>query len=93
MVFYFLCYITCKIQVCIGSTIGKIAVLEIEGCTNQQINAVICHDKALSFFYFYSMLYFNEKQFRKETGLQAVPIVNKSRFSYFELPTIDKQES
>ena len=74
--------------VCIGSTIGKIALLEKEGCTNQQINSVICHDKELSFFCFYAMLYFNGNQFRKETGLQAVPIVNKNNFSKFKTPVV-----
>lgn len=79
--------------VCIGSTIGKIAVLETEGCTNQQINSVICNNRELSFFYFYAMLYYNEKQFRKEAGLQAVPIVNKSRFENFILPVLDQDEA
>ena len=79
--------------VCIGSTIGKIALLEKEGCTNQQINSVICHDRELSFFYFYAMLCFNENQFRKKTGLQAVPIVNKNNFSRFEIPVANKKEA
>ena len=79
--------------VCIGSTIGKIALLEKEGCTNQQINSVICHDKELSFFCFYAMLYFNGNQFRKETGLQAVPIVNKNNFSKFKTPVVKKTEA
>lgn len=79
--------------VCIGSTIGKIALLIKEGCTNQQINSVICFNRELSFYYFYAMLYYNEKQFRKETGLQAVPIVNKHNFSKFVLPIIEKNEA
>lgn len=79
--------------VCIGSTIGKMALLAKEGCTNQQINSVICFDPELSFYYFYAMLFFNEPQFRKETGLQAVPIVNKSQFSEFILPEADKKEA
>lgn len=79
--------------VCIGSTIGKIAVLAKEGCTNQQINSVVPFDIDLSFYLFYAMSYFNEMQFRKETGLQAVPIVNKSRFSTFLLPKTDKPEA
>lgn len=79
--------------VCIGSTIGKMALLAKEGCTNQQINSVICFDPELAFYYFYAMLFFNEPQFRKETGLQAVPIVNKSQFSEFILPVADKKEA
>jgi type I restriction enzyme S subunit len=79
--------------VCIGSTIGKMALLAKEGCTNQQINSVICFDPELAFYYFYAMLFYNEPQFRKETGLQAVPIVNKSQFSEFILPIAEKTEA
>lgn len=79
--------------VCIGSTIGKMALLAKEGCTNQQINSVICHDPELSFYFFYAMMFYNEPQFRRETGLQAVPIVNKSQFSEFLLPVAEKTEA
>lgn len=79
--------------VCIGSTIGKIALLKTFGCTNQQINSVICFDPDLSFFYYYAMTHYNEQQFGKETGLQAVPIVNKSSFSKFALPKATKYEA
>lgn len=79
--------------VCIGSTIGKIALLKTFGCTNQQINSVICFDTDLSFFYYYAMTHYNDQQFGKETGLQAVPIVNKSSFSKFALPKSTKDEA
>ena len=79
--------------VCIGSTIGKIALLNSIGCTNQQINSVVCFDCELSNFYFYAMMYFNESQFLKETGLQAVPIVNKNQFSRFMITIIEKPEA
>ncbi len=79
--------------VCIGSTIGKMALLAKEGCTNQQINSVICFDPELSFYFFYAMMLYNEPQFRRETGLQAVPIVNKSQFSEFLLPVAEKTEA
>jgi type I restriction enzyme, S subunit len=79
--------------VCIGSTIGKMALLAKEGCTNQQINSVICFNSELSFYFFYAMMLYNEPQFRKETGLQAVPIVNKSQFSEFLLPVAEKTEA
>jgi type I restriction enzyme S subunit len=79
--------------VCIGSTIGKMALLVKEGCTNQQINTVICFDIEMSFYFFYAMMLHNEPQFRKETGLQAVPIVNKSQFSKFLVPVAGKIEA
>ncbi|MFY9119317.1 MAG: restriction endonuclease subunit S [Syntrophomonadaceae bacterium] len=79
--------------VCIGSTIGKMALLDKEGCTNQQINSVICFDSNLSTYFFYAMLFYNEQQFRREIGLQAVPIVNKSHFSEFLVPVVQKAEA
>mgnify|MGYP001271780080 CR=1 FL=1 len=79
--------------VCIGSTIGKMALLNKEGCTNQQINSVVCFDSDLSTFFFYAMLFYNEQQFRREIGLQAVPIVNKSHFSEFLVPIAQKAEA
>jgi type I restriction enzyme S subunit len=79
--------------VCIGSTIGKMAMLANEGCTNQQINAVVCFDSDLATYFFYAMMFFNEPQFRRETGLQAVPIVNKSQFSEFSVPVAEKKEA
>jgi type I restriction enzyme S subunit len=79
--------------VCIGSTIGKMALLAVEGCTNQQINSVICFDPELSTYFFYAMMFYNEPQFRRETGLQAVPIVNKRQFSEFLVPVAKKTEA
>ena len=39
------------------------------------------------------MLFYNEQQFRREIGLQAVPIVNKSHFSEFLVPVVQKAEA
>lgn len=66
--------------VCIGSTIGKIGVTVSEVATNQQINSVIPHEPEISYFLLHSMLLNLPPQLRKEAGLQAVPIVNKSTF-------------
>jgi len=79
--------------VCIGSTIGKMALLDKEGCTNQQINSIVCFNSDLSTYFFYAMLFYNEPQFRRETGLQAVPIVNKRQFSEFLVPVTEKTEA
>lgn len=67
--------------VCIGSTIGKLAMVSQESVTNQQINSVVCHERGLAFFVYFSMSHFLPAQLRREAGLQAVPIVNKSTFS------------
>ena len=66
--------------VCIGSTIGKIAINTIECATNQQINTVIPVESDLSEYFYYSIKAFVLKQLYIEAGLQAVPIVNKSTF-------------
>ncbi len=73
--------------VCIGSTIGKVG-LTIEKCTtNQQINTII-PDKNIynpeALYYF--VLFYTQKPLRQESGLQAVPIVNKNRFSKIKIP-------
>ena len=66
--------------VCIGSTIGKIGVTVCEVATNQQINSVIPNEPKVSDFLLHSMLLNLPSQLRREAGLQAVPIVNKSTF-------------
>ncbi|MCR4299321.1 MAG: restriction endonuclease subunit S [Gallionella sp.] len=66
--------------VCIGSTIGKLALVSRESITNQQINSVLCQKRELSFLAYFTMDYFLPSQLRREAGLQAVPIVKKSVF-------------
>lgn len=67
--------------VCIGSTIGKLAMVRHESITNQQINSVVCSRPELAAFYYFSASQYLPAQLRREAGLQAVPIVNKSTFS------------
>ena len=71
--------------VCIGSTIGKLAAIQVSACTNQQINCLIPHDMGLSYFYLYAMRKYLKPQLLIEAGLQAVPIVNKSSFARLEI--------
>ena len=79
--------------VCIGSTIGKIAISTSESCTNQQVNSLQCSESFNPEFIYYSMNQFLQKQLEVEAGLQAVPIVNKSVFSrLFLLSPISKVE-
>lgn len=66
--------------VCIGSTIGKMALLCENGATNQQINSLFCHKTYHTKYVFFSMMFSLKEQLRRITGLQAVPIVNKSKF-------------
>jgi hypothetical protein len=71
--------------VCIGSTLGKVAVTPWQSVTNQQINAIICkvdyHHGFVS-----SMINHHIRQLHRWAGLQAVPIVNKSQFGRMLIP-------
>lgn len=72
--------------VCIGSTIGKIAITTKECATNQQINTLVPHCKHLYKLYYYLMEFYLKRQLQVEAGLQAVPIVNKSKFEKMMIP-------
>jgi len=78
--------------VCIGSTIGKIAMVKELSTSNQQINSLIPTDFHLSVYYYYSMMLYLGSQLRREAGLQAVPIVNKSSFSKMIIPVPKNKE-
>ena len=72
--------------VCIGSTIGKVALAYERCITNQQINAIICNDsKANPFFVHY---YFSKNQnlLKSYAGTTAKPIVKKSLFENLLIP-------
>jgi len=73
--------------VCIGSTIGKIAITKYECSTNQQINSIIPNLKLYSPESLYYFMNFHiQSSLKIEAGLQAVPIVKKSAFSKILLP-------
>lgn len=81
------------LTVCIGSTIGKIALSITKCCTNQQVNTLICNKEYFHEFIYYLMKHFLLKQLNIEAGLQAVPIVNKSSFEKLILPcSLDLEE-
>jgi len=81
--------------VCIGSTIGKVAITTTLCSTNQQINSIIPNLK----FYnpealYYFTIFYIQSPLKKEAGLQAVPIVKKSVFSriFIPLPPLPEQQ-
>ncbi|GGD30243.1 hypothetical protein GCM10010915_08170 [Microbacterium faecale] len=78
--------------VCIGSTIGKIGMADRELTTNQQINSVI-PNAAVDAEYLYYASSTLSTLVREQAGEQAVPLVNKSQFSEFEilLPSLPEQ--
>ena len=77
--------------VCIGSTLGKVAVTPLPCVTNQQINAIICeadyHHGFVS-----AMVNHHIRQLHRWAGLQAVPIVNKSQFGRMLIPVAPPTE-
>ncbi|MDD4029801.1 MAG: restriction endonuclease subunit S [Caldisericia bacterium] len=80
--------------VCIGSTIGKVAMNKFECATNQQINSLVPNNENSSDF-LYSNLELNAFKISGIAGNQAVPIINKTLFSSVKLkfpPTKEEQQ-
>lgn len=78
--------------VCIGSTIGKVALNKKRCITNQQINSIICNEENNPVYISYAIL--NRKRYlRQYAGVAAVPIVKKSLFETFRIicPTLVEQ--
>ena len=71
---------------CIGSDLGKVVITTQETVTNQQINSVIVDESKFDIdFIYYSMLELGKiLNFHSKTST-AVPIVNKSSFSQYEI--------
>jgi len=71
--------------VCIGATIGKVALTKIDNCTtNQQINSIIVSERNDPKFIYYS-LSLRAPFLPLLAGRAAVPIVNKSNFAQFKI--------
>lgn len=77
---------------CIGS-IGKCGFLEVEGTTNQQINAAIPKFNPLFLYYYCNTHYFNEELWSKASAT-TISIVNKSKMEscVFPLPPLPEQQ-
>ncbi|MGW9641723.1 restriction endonuclease subunit S [Streptomyces albidoflavus] len=71
--------------VCIGSTIGKVGLAAAELATNQQINAIVPNRQVDPEYLYYAATTLSALV-RDRAGEQAVPLVNKSDFSAFEIP-------
>ena len=70
--------------VCIGSTIGKVGLTAEDLATNQQINSIIPNDSVDPEYLYYAANTLSSVV-REQAGEQAVPLVNKSQFSAFEI--------
>lgn len=71
---------------CIGSDLGKVVITTEETVTNQQINSIIVNESQFDINYiYYSMVELGKiLNFHSKTST-AVPIVNKSSFSQYEI--------
>lgn len=79
--------------VCIGSTIGKVALTSREMITNQQINSLIIDKNKFDADFIYYAFLNASKIFRAFAGTAAVPIINKTLFEKFRVPvSYDKKE-
>jgi len=70
--------------VCIGSTIGKIAQNSEECATNQQINSLVPHSNYDNGFVYFCLSR-HAGTIAQMAANQAVPIINKTLFSSFEI--------
>ena len=77
--------------VCIGSTLGKMAIADEFCATNQQINTIIPNPNYDPYFIYAALVQFKE-QLLRIAGLQAVPIVNKTIFSNISIPIASYKE-
>ena len=79
--------------VSIGSTIGKVGQVKEDVITNQQINSLISKSD-FSDDFIYSLLEKNGKRIKHLSGVQAVPLINKTDFSElkFNFPSFPEQQ-
>lgn len=79
---------------CIGSDLGKVVITTEETVTNQQINSIIVDSTKYDVdFIYYSMVKLGKVlKFHSKTST-AVPIINKSNFSQYEIlcPSLNVQ--
>ena len=70
---------------CIGSDLGKVVMLKKPTVTNQQFNSIIPNENYNPDFVYYLMIIVGKRlNFLSKTST-AVPIINKSTFSNFEV--------
>ena len=80
---------------CIGSDLGKVVITTEECVTNQQINSIVVDTEKydIDFVYYAMLILGGELNFHSKTST-AVPIVNKSSFSSYEIncPSLEEQK-
>ena len=78
---------------CIGSTIGKIGLCKENVTSNQQINAILPNNTYISDFIYYELQRLAPK-IKSLANEQAIPMINKSDFEYFQVifPPLEEQK-
>lgn len=78
---------------CIG-TIGKVGIATCESTCNQQINAIIPHDKVITSEYLANVVLTRRAYLKQIANAPVVPIINKRNFSevLIPLPPLDEQK-
>jgi type I restriction enzyme S subunit len=79
--------------VCIGSTIGKVALTYSDSISNQQINAIL-PSRSIDSHYVYYAIDFKSAFLKSFSGTAAVPIIKKSLFETLKLhlPPLPEQK-
>ncbi len=72
---------------CIGSDMGKVVMTTRQSVTNQQLNSIICKDTFDPDFIYYALLHLSTELINVGHHSTAIPILNKSDFSNFEIST------
>jgi len=75
---------------CIGSTVGKMGLVQSTVSTNQQINSVCCPIEMSGYAYVACLSILEE--ILANAGRQAVPIINKTTFSSLKIPLLSPGE-
>lgn len=74
---------------CIGSDMGKVVITTRESITNQQLNSIICGDLFDPDFVYYAIVTISAELKNAGHHSTAVPILNKTDFSNFEITAPD----
>jgi type I restriction enzyme S subunit len=74
---------------CIGSDMGKVVMTTTDSVTNQQLNSVICKASFDPDFVYYALLNISDELRNVGHHSTAVPILNKTDFSNFEITAPD----
>lgn len=77
---------------CIGATIGKVAYLNVEGATNQQINSIIPKKINNLYVYYYTLSSYFHDTLIENSSSTTLPIINKSRMGELLIPLAPSKE-